>query len=444
MTGSTGGGSLPPEPIPPEPTTSKLLQAADLTLVGSFRVPRPGGSPEQNPSFGGTALMYWPAHDSLVFVGHDHHQWVTEISIPTPLLGNAVADLPQAEQLQPYTDILQGKLKTIDGDTSNGVKIGGITPRGSDSTLIVNVWSYYDASAAKQTKTHFLVGKWDFAALTPADVTGPFQVGIGYQDVQPGDTTRIGGFVSGYQCVIPPGFWQDSFGVTRLTGQGGGVSILNRTSSGPSCSPYQPADVGVLNPVPAKILMGYPSNSSDHNDPLHHPTLGDWGVDGSGLGLYNGTQYFRGMVFPDNTGSVLFIGWRGTSFCYGSGSKVESEHNVPIEPPQYDAEGKPVVHCYDPTNNSKGTHGYPYEACVFAYDANDLLEVKNGQAESWDVIPYATWKLPIPFQQNFPDAVKSDPYMVQGAAWNPDKRWLFVSGYRQDGDAPVIHVFAVK
>jgi hypothetical protein len=34
--------------------------------------------------------------------------------------------------------------------------------------------------------------------------------------------------------------------------------------------------------------------------------------------------------------------------------------------------------------------------------------------------------------------------MVQGAAWNPDKRWLFVSGYRQDGDAPVIHVFAVK
>jgi len=34
-------------------------------------------------------------------------------------------------------------------------------------------------------------------------------------------------------------------------------------------------------------------------------------------------------------------------------------------------------------------------------------------------------------------------YQIQVAAWDQTRRWLFVSGYRQDGDAPLIHVFAV-
>jgi len=244
-----------------------------------------------------------------------------------------------------------------------------------------------------------------------------------------------------------PEAWQERLGGSRLTGQGGGVSILNRTSSGPSCSSFWPADVGALIPAPAKILMGYPSNSSDHNDPLHHPTLGEWGVDGSGLGLYNGTQYFRGMVFPDDTASVLFVGWRGTSFCYGPGSDDESLHMVPLHPPQYDASGDPVHYCYDPTNSSKGTHGYPYESCIFAYDAHQLAAVKAGGTtatvgkSSWDVVPYATWGVQLPYDQRFPEPGAA--YMVQGAAWDKNKRWLFLTGYRQDGDAPVVHVFRV-
>src|SRR4030095_14213329 len=58
--GGTGGGSLPDEnPSPPLPST--LLQASDLTLIGSFRVP-PGskGVPAQSASFGGTGVAYVP------------------------------------------------------------------------------------------------------------------------------------------------------------------------------------------------------------------------------------------------------------------------------------------------------------------------------------------------------------------------------------------------
>src|SRR4030095_6398545 len=138
---------------------------------------------------------------------------------------------------------------------------------------------------------------------------------------------------------------------------------------------------------------------------FHHPTLGTWGEDGSGIGLYNGTQVFRGMVFPDDTRSVLFVGWRGTSFCYGSGTKDPAMHQVALEPPQYDAEGDPVVYCYDPAEPSKGTHGYPNEPCIYAYDANDFLEVKNGMKMPWDVVPYATWGFTVPFHENISYAV---------------------------------------
>src|SRR4030095_13820979 len=170
MTGGTGGGSLPDETIPP---SAKLLQSGDLTFVGSFRVPASAGG-EDTPSFGGTALAYWPAHDSLIMVGHDHHQRVTEFSIPDPVVADAVADLPRATQLQPYIDILQGKLYTVDGGTGNGVKIGGITHKSDDESIVVSTWTYYDNAQPPQMKTHFRVGKWDWSSLTPDDVQGPF------------------------------------------------------------------------------------------------------------------------------------------------------------------------------------------------------------------------------------------------------------------------------
>src|SRR4029453_12447095 len=117
--GGTGGGQPPEETIPPPeetiPPSRKLLQATDFTFLGSFRVP-PGskGTAEQSASFGGTALCYWPAHGTLMMCGHDHHQWITEFDIPTPIIASTVADLPRANEVQPYTDILQDKLYSVD------------------------------------------------------------------------------------------------------------------------------------------------------------------------------------------------------------------------------------------------------------------------------------------------------------------------------------------
>jgi hypothetical protein len=408
-----------------------LIQETDLVYTGAFRLPGPT-STQQTFEYGGTALTYWPAHDSLLVVGHDWYQQVGEISIPSAARADVVGDLPRASLVQPLTDILQGKLKTVDGDIASGVKIGGIIPL--QRSLVVSAWAYYDAGSPKQTRSHFVTGQ-NFAAL--GTVSGPFQVGTGFQDIVPGDTSRIAGFVSGYMSPIPTE-WQASLGGTHLTGQGGYISILMRTSAGPSASVFTPTDLGQRVPAPAKIVMGYPIDTSNPQSGLHHPTLGEWGVDG---GLYNGTQGFRGMVFPDGTASVLFLGWGGSTFCYGSGTANPGLHLRPVP----DAPG--VHYCYDPTPgnlNVKGTHSYPSNSIVWAYDVNEFLAVKRGERRPWDVRPYATWKLPLPFQSNMVNGIEMGVFEIAGAAYDPLNRRLFVSAYKSDGVAPLIHVFVLK
>ncbi len=353
---------------------------------------------------------------------------VGEISIPAPGTGASVSLLPRASLLQPLTDVLRGKLKTIDGDTANGVKVGALAVL--PNSLAVTAWSFYDAGPKKQTKSHFVTGL-NFAALPP--VTGPFQVGKGFQEFVPTDTTRIAGFVSGYMSTIPSP-WQSALGGTHLTGQGGGVAILNRTSSGPSATVFTPAELGVPN-SPTNLVMGYPSDSSNPSGPLNQPTLGQWGVNG---GLYNGTQVFRGMVFPDGTRSILFFGWGGTRFCYGQGTDDPSLDFKQV--PGYPAG---IHYCYDPVDLTKGTHGYPNRALVFAYNADDFLAVKYKQMKPWDVVPYAVWNFSLPFQQKVVNGVDVGNYSIVGAAYDPATKRIFLAAYRNDGAAPVIHVFKV-
>jgi hypothetical protein len=422
-----------PEPATQAQIAAPLVQKQDLVYTGAFRVP-PEANDRQTYAWGGTALAYWPAHDSLLMVGHDWYQQVGEMSIPTPGGGPTIEDLPRASEIQPLTDVLQGKLKSIDGDIQNGVKIGGliVTPQ----SLVVTAWSYYDAGPQKQTKTHFVTGQ-NFATLTPASVSGPFQVGTGFQNIIRNDASRIAGFVSGYMTPIPKD-WQSALGGTHLTGQGGGISILMRTSAGPSASVFTPTDLGSKVPAPAKIVMGYPIDTNDPSSGLHHPELGEWGTNG---GLYNGTQAFRGMVFPDGTRSILFVGFGADNFCYGSGTADKSLHLRPVP-------GAPGVHyCYDPTPGmvgNKGTHGYPISPIVWAYDVNEFIRARNDDKRPWDVKPYATWEFTLPFQSNMQNGIEMGNFEIMGAAYDPVRRRLFVSAYRNDGPSPIVHVFVLK
>jgi len=82
----------------------------------------------------------------------------------------------------------------------------------------------------------------------------------------------------------------------------------------------------------------------------------------------------------------------------------------------------------------KGDHAYPYAYYVWAYDAHDLVAVKMGTKQPWDVVPYAVWTLELPY-------APGKGHHIGGVAYDPASGRIFVSQQFADGDLPIVHVF---
>jgi hypothetical protein len=366
------------------PGSLPRVQQSNLVYQGAFRVPQ--GSTEQTTfNYGGTALGYNASKNSLFMVGHTWHQRSAEISIPAVVNSTNVSSLNTATLLQNFADATEGKLNQINPNDPNSKKIGGQLVY--NNKLYVSAYSYYDG-ASTQSSSHFVRPT---SLSTTGQVSGPVRVGSQYP-----------GFVSGYMTHIPSE-WQSLFGGPALTGNCC-LAIVSVQSSGPAASVFNPSNVGVSNPVPATPVVGYPYS---------HP-LADWGTTNQ---YFNGTTQVTGIVFPSGTRSVLFFGRHGVgTFCYGTGAE-----------------------CNDPADNSKGTHAYPYKYQVWAYDANDLVAVKNGTKQQWEPRPYALWNFTLPFEK------ANDYHQFGGAAYDPSTGRIYVAqGCADSNCGPIIHVFKVN
>lgn len=363
------GGSLSRHSAQPSHSVTRI-QPDSLVHLGSFRVPQgiSVGTAQLGFEYGGTALAFNPANNSLFIVGHDWDQFTAEIGIPG---FNETAPV-----LQALTDAWEGR--TV-GDDS---KVGGqLVYR---NQLILTKYMFYDASHG-QTASH---------ATRPLDlairgrVNGPHKVG-----------KLLPGFYAGYMAHVPPA-WQAQLGGPVLTGNCC-LSIISRTSYGPAAFVIDPANIGIKDR--AIPLVYYPAD---------HQTLGAYGAPGVHP-VFSGATSVKGLVFPEGTSSVLFIGSTGIgNYCYGEAAE-----------------------CGDPVSPYKGEHAYPYRAYVWAYSAFDLAAVKSGVKRPWDVKPYATWELPFGNQR---------PGSIGGAALDPATGHIYVSQRFADGDRPLIQVFKVQ
>jgi hypothetical protein len=365
----------------------------------------------QGYSYSSGSITYNPNRNSLFLVGHGWHNEVGEISIPPLVNTTNLNSLNRSAMVQALTDITGGNMSRIlagGGDYGDTVVMGGMLVH--KNSLIGSVYGYYDAGSSARL-SHFKSG---LDISVRGDFAGMYQVG----QLNPG-------FVSGYITHIPRD-WQGHFGGTALAGNGG-ISIICRSSLGPAASVFNPDDLGVLNPVPATPVVGYT---------CANPTLGGYDPNGTAADPngFNQTTTIRGIVFPEGSRSVLFFGRQQLgNTCYGYGTTDLSLVGT------VDSLG--VEYCYDPTSPYKGGHGYPFASWVWAYDANDLLEVKNGRKQMWEVFPYATWKLDLPFER--------DPGNggIAGAAYDPLTQTIYLSRDCQDVDmgcGPVIHAFRVR
>ncbi len=378
----------------------RLLRQSDLVYQGAFRLPS-GAVGTSSFAYGGTALAFNAARRSLFLVGHDWHQQVAEVSIPDPRTAMEPAGLAVATVLQPFSDATEGTMGRVG---EGNVKVGGLLPY--QGRLFQTAYLYYDA-AGTQTMSHFVSG---MDLTVKGDVTGPFRVG------------KLGaGFVSGYFAEIPAA-WRASLGGPVLNGNCC-LGIISRTSYGPAAFAIDPLDIGTKDPVPATPLLYYAAA---------HPLL-EPGAEGDGWGntsrLFNGTTEVTGVVFPEGASSVLFFGRQGVgTFCYGPGTTDRTKAGQLVE-------GGPDRFCYDPADSAKGVHAYPYKSFVWAYDASDLSAARARRKAPWEVRPYATWELTVPFPHG--------TARLKGAAYDGLAQRIFVSQAFGDGELPLIHVFGI-
>jgi hypothetical protein len=380
----------------------RLLRPEHLSYLGAFAFPGGAGN---DYAYGGTSIGFNPANNSLFARGHDWYQLVGEISIPTPLITTDANALPVATALQNLTDVTEGQLNNVgpSGSVMSGCKVGGLLVY--QNRLLGTSYSYYDAGGSAK-RSHFTSS---LNLSQTGDFSGMYTVGTGNP-----------GWVAGHMALIPAE-WQSALGGPVLTGLDG-VPIVTRTSYGPTATVFDPALLGTVDPVPAKLLVGYTYD---------HLTLGTWGNSTESNPQFNQAAGSSGLVFPTGSDSVLFFGTSGIGIPgYGLGTSDLSLDRTPVP-----GTGG-VLYIYDPASGGKGCHAYPYVAFVWAYRAQDLARVAAGTAQPWDLVPYATWSLPIPFGADGND-------QIAGAAYDPATQRIYLCQYNALNARPIIHAYQV-
>jgi hypothetical protein len=388
-------------------STAPLFDVSHLTYAGAFRLPRTASNARAF-TFGGGPIAYNPLERTL-FAG-TRDSFLGEVSIPDPVKA-PINDLPFASFVQPITDPCNGKLADLNPNgTDEG--LGGclVTP---DGDLLLNARIFYDATNAQRV-SHL---------KRPRNLS--FKTDSGWHPVW--ESTKQG-FVAGMMMTAIPSDLQPMLGGTVLTGQTG-LPIVTRGSLGPAAFAFDhtriASDNGEL--IPAVPLLYYDST---------HPTLGPYHPDGANA-LWNGTMAGCGAAILGRT--LVIFGRIGIGrFDYGPGTTNLSlaepqQRGLPIAP------GSKEYWCYDEDVSDKGQHAWPYRFQLWAYDLNELEQVRLGVRQPWEVAPYATWPLSLPY--------KHQSWMLAGVSHDVVGKRVFVAQSKADTDGfsarAIIHVFTV-
>ncbi len=397
-----------PTPIPPQPTTGARVMPANLQYVGAIRVPQgtTGDGNGMGFSFAGAPIGINPATHGLFMSGYGG-QILAELTLPAPAIG-PLASLPTATFIQTFSDPTGGQW--------NQSGTGGTTPNALGGLIAID-------------------GRLCFSGSIFYDANGSMSVSQGCRSTTLAQTSFTGwqavggaqGFVNMALAAIPTP-WQTLLG-GRALASGWGLPIISRESSGVNAISYDPAAItGAAAVAPATPLENYPGD---------HPTLGVWANTAVANPNFNMASWGDGMVIPPGWNSLLHFGRTGLGVpCYGEATGDPALVGTPVPGFLQD------VYCYDPTDPSKGNHAYPYAYYVWAYDLNDLAKAKAGIVNAWDVLPYATWTLSLPFPE--------PSFKNLAATIDASTGLIYISQLRVDGGdygyfaGPVIHVFKVQ
>lgn len=385
------------------PTDLPLVQRTDITYLGSFALPTDINGTSR---FGYGGLAVTPYTDpqgrrTLYIAGHiQQGPNVAQVQIPSTFSKSSDYNaLPRATFLQSFANVVDGDIRLKSGITTfNGTNVYGMLAY--NSRLIVASGEYYGCS---QQYSH---GASNLNLSFPNDFLGFYRI----------NSLANARTVGGPMVVIPPE-WRTLFGGPVLTGNWGTIAIVSCNSAGPSLTVFDPDRVGFDSVVTGNTILHYPLNQNENRTLCEGVSCSSPTPEATTNNLYNLATRYGGVAFPSGTRSVILFGRHGTgTYCYGTPQEC---FNDPAD------------------NDSKGPHAYPYRYQIWAYDANDLVAVRNGTLKTYQPRPYAVWQI-----DDLNHVVAPGFAKIVSAGYDHDTRRLYV--VLDYGERPRVEVFEIK
>jgi hypothetical protein len=387
--------------------TGSLVQPEDLVYQGAFRLPNLAAPEEYSWKWSSwaSALAYYPGGDpggpadghpgSLFGTGHDWNQWVSEVSIPAPVLspGKDLGELNTALTLQIFHDIRGG---LFDGLEMPRVGLAYLPPQGAQTAgKLYFAWApHLDEGATNPSHG------WSELDLSNPQTAGAWRVGE-YWNYVTGD----------YLLPIPPE-WVAAHtpGLSLATGR---FRDGGQAAQGPSLFAIGPWNEGNP-PPPGSTLAAVPLllyGSVYEEDP---PSLDD----------YHHSDGWTGAAWltAGLKSALVFVGTKGTGDCwYGCADGTDA----PPWPPDCD----------------RGWWSTGFVGQMLFYDPDDLAAVAQGEMETWMPQPYATLDLD---DVLYHVSSTQQKYHLGATAFDRERGLLYVLEVLADDDKPLVHVWRVE
>lgn len=380
----------------PDEYPSDTIRDENIVYIGAFTLPDDGENEQDMFSWGGEAMCYNPANDSLFISGHAWYTHVAEISIPEAILSKDISQLNQSHIIQEFTDI-----------------------KGS----LFDKWTMEIPRAGLEVvddKLFFCFGEH-------------FEEGInlgthGYTDTNLSESKKVciaGEYLysnNDYMFKIPDEYVAYFGGNDLFTGRfrDGGWSGM-----GPSLLAVSSIDI--INAENNELISVSPVVKYEDT------YLGDTGYK---MNNYSHADSWTGGAFIscDVGNAIAFVGTHSYgSTWYGFSNGVV----YPIDGEQDDV--YPDVPPYP--HDERGWWSDDFRSCMVLYDAADVIKVFEGKIPPYEIQPYAFIDLD---EYMIIKRDETDMQYLGSAAYDAGNNRLFVLEQFADGDKPVVHVFTFE
>lgn len=379
-----------------------IINIDDFVYQGAFRIPS-GSFDSISADYTEGIIAVNHDNNSLYLCGHDWYESIGEFSIPTLVNSTDINDLNIAENLQPFKDILD---LATNGNPFDRNLISGMLYE--NNKLYVNAVTYYDCNTEHSLTT--------LVVETPSDIANSEITGY----------YTLDGFchASGWISQVPEE-WLSSLGGDHICGNSSKYPINTRSTIGISAFSFNISDIsGNPDTISTTTLLDFDlanmlcADYNSYQNPRYNlisydadkAVTGHTAEDVNAVPGDNNlwtevSQASYGFIVP-GTRTYFTVGASG-GHNFGIGYKAkQSNGHIAGGPCAYDASD--------------------YYNYYWLWDVNDLLAVKNGTKNEYDIRPYAYGEFDVPFQyDNYKDTAEF--HEIIGGCYDKESGLLYLT-----------------